>query len=141
MSSKKTHKGTYARVCKWSRLSGFSGLQQAICAWIGIAQARQSTREKSAPYGDTPEDRSEVSLFLPFFCGSRRGFCLLFYKQGCMLLTKKKFSAPGQKLCIGRWLTTGVTAPNMCFNGFHNKVPPELDVYRMNRANGLFNQM
>jgi len=59
MSSKKTHKGTYARVCKWSRLSGFSGLQQAICAWIGIAQARQSTREKSAPYGDTPEDRSE----------------------------------------------------------------------------------
>lgn len=58
-----------------------------------------------------------------------------------MLLTKKKFSAPGQKLCVGRWLTTGVTAPNMCFNGFHDKVPPEFDVYSMNRANGLFNQM
>src|SRR6266487_233473 len=70
----------------------------------------------------------EMSL-LPFFCGSRRGLCLLFYKQGCMLLTKKKFTAPGQKLCIGGWLTTGVTAPNMCFNGFHSKMPPELDVY------------
>src|SRR6266516_3577592 len=58
-----------------------------------------------------------------------------------MPLSKKKFTAPGQKLCIGCWLTTGVTAPNMCFNGFHSIVPPELDVYRMNRANGLFNQM
>jgi hypothetical protein len=38
-----------------------------------------------------------------------------------MLLTKKKFTASGQKLCIGRWLTTGVAAPNMCFNGFHKK--------------------
>ena len=83
----------------------------------------------------------QIYLFLPFFCGSRRGFCLLFYKQGCMLLTKKKFTAPRQKLCVGRWLTTGVTAPNVCFNSFHKKVPPELDVYSMNRANGLFNQM
>src|SRR5260370_42605475 len=74
------------------------------------------------------------ALFLPFFCGSRRGFCLLFYKQGCMLLTKKKFTAPGQQLCIGRWLTTGVTATNMCFNGFHYKVPPELDVYSYDQS-------
>ncbi|HAE82657.1 MAG TPA: hypothetical protein DDW33_11560 [Ktedonobacter sp.] len=43
---KKTHKSTYARAYKWSRLLGFPGLQKAIFALFGIAKAHGKHKDE-----------------------------------------------------------------------------------------------
>src|SRR3989442_12952103 len=96
-----------------------------MCEWRiwhpAAAKSATHTQHLRTATGSEESRRETCCFLLLFFFRGCSGFCLLFYQQGGMLLTKAKGTSSRQKLSICGRFATRITASNMGFHGFHKK--------------------